>query len=393
MDAYNSGFSCSGSSDTAITGSPGTLHYNWMPNFYLTCIGSTDRMLSREFRYIYWNPTCSFSPTLPSQAGELVGKFGILLIPTHLPGARNVTADALSRLNSPSPTEWRLPQETLLRLFSGDPSSWHVRHGREQGDPNLHFTLPGRQSFGGQHPLNIVGRLRTSVCLASGSHCPKDPPENQGLSGHHSDSSSIPKPVSSLASPTITTQSTASHSDDQRGSLPVRTQQETAPISQRASPVRPNRVDIIRDILKQHDFPDAVVNMAADPLHNSSSHVYNAQWKASSKWGNDKGIPSKDLSYITLAEYLVHLYLENKQVNTIKAQRATIASVLKMLNPPTVLQEETIHNIIRRMTILRPRTQEVLPRWHLSVVLKCLMKPPFTINGSDRNIPPGVTIL
>ena len=38
------------------------------------------------------------------------------------------------------------------------------------------------------------------------------------------------------------------------------------------------------------------------------------------------------------------------------------------------------------MTILRPRTQEVLPPWHLSVVLKGLMKPPFAISGSDRNI-------
>ena len=82
----------------------------------------------------------------------------------------------------------------------------------------------------------------------------------------------------------------------------------------------------------------------ADRLCDSSSHVYNAQWKAFAKWANDKGIPSKDLSYITLAEYRVHLYVENKQVNTIKVHRAAIASVLKMLNPPTVLQEETIHN-------------------------------------------------
>ena len=96
-------------------------------------------------------------------------------------------------------------------------------------------------------------------------------------------------------------------------------------------------MDIIRDILKQHDFPDAVVDMAADSLRDSSSHVYNAQWKAFAKWANDKGIPSKDLSYITLAEYLIHLYSENKQVNTIKVHRAAITSVLKMLNPPTVL--------------------------------------------------------
>ena len=49
---------------------------------------------------------------------HLLDQFRILLIPTHLPGTRNVTADALSRLNSPSPTEWRLPQEALLNLFS-----------------------------------------------------------------------------------------------------------------------------------------------------------------------------------------------------------------------------------------------------------------------------------
>ena len=49
---------------------------------------------------------------------HLLDQLGILLIPTHLPGTRNVTADALSRLNSPNPTEWRLSRETLLNLFS-----------------------------------------------------------------------------------------------------------------------------------------------------------------------------------------------------------------------------------------------------------------------------------
>ena len=49
---------------------------------------------------------------------HLLGQFTILLIPTHFPAAKNVTADALSRLNSPSPTEWRIPQETLNNLFS-----------------------------------------------------------------------------------------------------------------------------------------------------------------------------------------------------------------------------------------------------------------------------------
>ena len=178
----------------------------------------------------------------------------------------------------------------------------------------------------------------------------------------------------------------SSHSTDRRGSVPVHSQHSTPPVPQRASPIRSSRMAIIRDIIKQHDFPDTVMNMAADPLCDSSSHVYNAQWKAFAKWANDKGIQSRDFSYVTLVEYLVHLYAENKQVNTIKVHRSAIASVLKMLNPHTAIQEDTIHNIIRRMNILRPQTQEVFPRWHLSFVLKGLMKPPFAINGSDKNI-------
>ena len=121
-----------------------------------------------------------------------------------------------------------------------------------------------------------------------------------------------------MASPTTTTQPTSSHSADRHGSLPVRAKHATVPVSQGASPVRSSSMDTIRDILKEHDFPDAVVEMVTDPSRDSSSHVYNAQWKAFAKWANDKGIPSRDLSYITLAEYLVHLFAENKQVNTVK---------------------------------------------------------------------------
>ena len=49
---------------------------------------------------------------------QLLDKLAIILVPTHLQGARNVTADALSWLDSPSPTEWRLPLGTSNSLFS-----------------------------------------------------------------------------------------------------------------------------------------------------------------------------------------------------------------------------------------------------------------------------------
>ena len=274
--------------------------------------------------------------------------------------------------------------QSVLCLW--DPPSGHVRHNGEQGDSSLCFTMPRRQSLGGRHPLHIMGWLRPSVRLPSSSHSSQNPPEDQGLPQHHGDSHCFPAPASTVAPADTTTQPASSHTTDQHSTVPIHSQHFPPSIPQRALPVRSRRVALIQDILKQYNFPDTVVDMAADPLRDSSSNVYNSQWKAFARWANDKGIQSKDLSNVTLAEYLVHLFMENKQVNTIKVHRASIASVLKMLNPPTALQEDTKHNIIRRMSILHPRTQEVLPRWHLSIVLNGLMKPPFAINGSDKNL-------
>ena len=90
--------------------------------------------------------------------------------------------------------------------------------------------------------------------------------------------------------------------------------------------------------------------------------------------------------YVTSAEYLVHLFNENKQVNNIKVNRSAIANVLKILNPPTPLQEDTIHDLLCAMNIQHPRSQEIPPERHCSVVLKGLIKPPFTVDVSDKNI-------
>ena len=55
---------------------------------------------------------------LTAQLLTILDKFKIVLLPTHLPGHRNVRADALSRLGHASPTEWRLGHEALDKLFS-----------------------------------------------------------------------------------------------------------------------------------------------------------------------------------------------------------------------------------------------------------------------------------
>ena len=124
--------------------------------------------------------------------------------------------------------------------------------------------------------------------------------------------------------------------------------------------------------------------MAAKPLRNSSGNVYNSHWETFILWANNKGFLPSDLSYVTLAEYLVYLFWQHKKMNTIQVHQASISSVLKILNPPTALPEETLHHVIRRMTILRPREQDVLPKWLLSVVLKGLLKPPLPLTAQTK---------
>ena len=262
----------------------------------------------------------------------------------------------------------------------------HVCHSGEQGHARLCFSLPGRQSMGGRRPVPILGRLRTSLCVSSGSHYPQNSPENPKISGHHGHHDCVTTSIQTMAPSSSTVEHTSSNSSPGRQPVPVCAQPQTPPISLRSTAIGSSHVEIIRDVLKSHHFPDTVVDMAANPLRDSSSNVYNSHWKAFALWANNKGILPSDLSYITLAEYLVYLFSQNKKVNTIQVHKASISSVLKLLNSPTAIQEETLHNVIRRMTILRPREQEVLPKWNLSVVLKGLMKPPFAIRGTDKNI-------
>ena len=80
--------------------------------------------------------------------------------------------------------------------------------------------------------------------------------------------------------------------------------------------------------------------MAATPFRNSSGNVYNSHWKTITLWANNKGFLRSDISYVTLAEYLVYLFSQHKKMNAIQVHKASISSVLKILNP-TALQEET----------------------------------------------------
>ena len=215
-----------------------------------------------------------------------------------------------NRMASPN----RNLEQTVLCLRNSPDR--HVHHSGEQGDAHLCFSLPRRQSMGGRRPVPILGRFGPSICISSGSHCSQDSPENTQISGHHGHHDSVSTSITTVASSVAPVEHTSPDTSDRRSTVPVCAQPTAASVPPRSQTIGSSRVALIRDVLKRHQFPDPVVDMAADPLRDSSSHVYNSHWKAFALWANEKGLHPQDLSFITLAEYLVHIFSQNKKVNT-----------------------------------------------------------------------------
>ena len=159
----------------------------------------------------------------------------------------------------------------------------HVRHSGKQGDTDLCFTLPRQQGLGGRRPLHIVGRLRTDICIPSSSNRSPDSGKNQNVSRNEGDSRRIAGSVTAMAPTPVTTHCTNTHTTTGRRTVPVHSQPSSASVPQRTKPVGSGRVS---DILRQHNFPESIVDMAADPLRDSSSNVYNSQWKSFASWAN-----------------------------------------------------------------------------------------------------------
>ena len=134
-----------------------------------------------------WGDTFSISVPQDSRIVSTADKLAIIFVPAHLQGARNVTADALSRLDSPSPTEWRLPLGTSNSLFSAFGAALMNMFATAENkvtpiyvSPYAPFAL--RHCLGSRGHLHIVGWLRTDICIPSSSNRSPDSRKNQNVS-------------------------------------------------------------------------------------------------------------------------------------------------------------------------------------------------------------------
>ena len=140
-----------------------------------------------------------------------------------------------------------------------DSSGGHVHNSGEQGDPNLRFTLPGQQGFGGRRPLHTLGLFRADLWFPFSSHSSQNSGLDQVLPRHDSDSHSLPTPVLTLASTSTTAQSMSLYSVTRSRIIPVHRQPTQASILSRSQTVESGHVAIMWECLRQHPFPESVV--------------------------------------------------------------------------------------------------------------------------------------
>ena len=182
-------------------------------------------------------------------------------------------------------------KQSILCLW--DFADGHVCNSGKQGDTDLRFTLPGWQGLDGRCSFQIMGWLRPDICNPSRANHSQDSGKDQNISRNESDSHSIAASISAMTPAPATTGCTTTHTNTERGTVPVHSQPSWATISQRPTPIGSGRMAFIRDILRHHNFPESVVNMAADLLRDSSSNVYNSQWKSFASWAMLKELRTK----------------------------------------------------------------------------------------------------
>ena len=122
-----------------------------------------------------------------------------------------------------------------------------------------------------------------------------------------------------------------------------------------------------------------MANWASVPQRESTRKLYESHWSLYHKWASEKGFLPLQPTLNDIATYLIHLFEDvGLQPSTIGVHKAAIASVLRHTQLEFDISSELVlTNLMKRFSLLRPRTVRISPRWDLALVMRQLMQPPF----------------
>ena len=143
--------------------------------------------------------------------------------------------------------------------------------------------------------------------------------------------------------------------------------------SQRPLPSSSSRVSVIRDSLREKGFSDAVADRAAKPQRSSTRAVYESKWQAFVAWCEERKENPLLASVSIVGDFLVYLASVKKlRLSTIQGYRMAIASTLRVTSGVEVGQSDIITSLMKNIALEDAKSFIPVPDWDLLFVLNRL---------------------
>ncbi|PIK49494.1 hypothetical protein BSL78_13642 [Apostichopus japonicus] len=118
--------------------------------------------------------------------------------------------------------------------------------------------------------------------------------------------------------------------------------------------------------------------MAANARRRSTIATYDSRLRRFGGWCQTRQALPTDASLTTVADFLLTLFQEGKQVSTIRNYRSAIAAIHRGFpDGSTPGNNREIAQLLRGMANKRPRVRRLAPSWGLSATLHALTRAPY----------------
>ncbi|XP_067679993.1 uncharacterized protein [Haliotis asinina] len=287
---------------------------------------------------------------------ELVDRLCLSIHAVHIPGAKNVLADVLSRPDAPPSTEWQLNPRTFQSLC--------LQFGRPMLDlfaTRLNCQLPIYVSPVPDPAAWAVDALSLeSSGSSTGSGQASDHQVHQTASGG-----------SHVACPALVrfpsqTLSAGSRSDPSPEGPSHK--QAKRPCSRKPSGIRSARLACIQRGLRNSGYSKRVASALASSQRKTTQKLYDFQWGSFSSFCEDNGVEAGSATLPQIADYLVHLRnVRGLKASSINTNLAAIMSVIRKRSPG--LDISVLRELIKSFRQAEGRRKPRAPEWDLAVVL------------------------
>lgn len=148
-------------------------------------------------------------------------------------------------------------------------------------------------------------------------------------------------------------------------------------IPSKSQDIQPECMAVINRQFAAKGFSQKVSKLLSASWRSGTQRDYSGKFRQFSRWCHQKQIDIYSASLIDCAEFLTHLFHKGLKYRTIAGYRSMLSSVLQPINSIPVGQHPYIIRLLKGIFNSRPPTVNLLPEWHLPLVLKLIQRPPF----------------